>query len=297
MNKTQLPAPLDAFLESFRAMVLLSRMLEFSLARSAKTRAMRAFHAAAAQAILASALLVLTLEPLAQGAEGVFRSYPADYQKLFIQIVHEFHARQFDAVMADLKRADSIVPDTPMALNTRGAVAIELRNFDEGEKYCKQALEKDPTFFAARFNLAEIPFLQKKYVEARQIYQKLLAEDPSNELLQFRVFMTYLLAGDDAKAEAKLDKMKFLSDTPSYYYAHAAWEFAHGNREQGLSWVKSGNWVFSAEKSVPFAEVMYDLQWLERPKSAEPEKKAPAAPKMELTQPPAAASQLQSVHQ
>ena len=44
----------------------------------------------------------------------------------------------------------------------RGAVAIEKGQFEEGLKFCQQALKLDPKFFPARFNICEIPFQQGK---------------------------------------------------------------------------------------------------------------------------------------
>ena len=86
-----------------------------------------------------------------------------------------------------------------------------------------------------------------------------------SELLQYRVFLTYVLEKNDDAALEELDRMKFPSVTGAYYYAHAAWEFAHGNQTEALSWVYSGDWVFSRAKNTYFADVMYDLGWLTRP--------------------------------
>ncbi len=230
--------------------------------------------------LVATLFFLRSQEPCARAVEGVSKKYPEEYQKVMTDVVRAFLERDFKKARAELDKADQIIPDTPMALNTRGAMAIEEKRYSEGQMYCEEALRKDNTFFPARFNLAEIPFQKKNYAASRKIFQQMLAEEKkkdSIELLQYRIFVTYLMEKDDTNAQTELDNMKFPSATGAYYYAHAAWEFAHDNRSEGLSWVRAGDWVFSLVKNVYFADVMYDLGWLERPKK-EPKPDASDAP-------------------
>jgi tetratricopeptide (TPR) repeat protein len=199
-------------------------------------------------------------------AEGVSKGYPEEYKRLMNEVIHCYFNRDFRQALKLLDKADQIVPDTPMALNSRAAIAIEERHFADGERYCKEALAKDPKFLLSRFNLAEIPFLQKNYDAARKVYRELLEEYPEDEMIQFRIYLTYLLEKDEAGAKKRLDEFKFPSTTGAYYYAHAAWEFAHENPSEGHTWVRSGDWVFSPSKDANFAAVFYDLGWLDRPK-------------------------------
>ncbi len=207
-------------------------------------------------------LFSCVLPLIARAAEAP--KYPAEYGFAIRRAVEAFHARDFGASLEHLEAAEKVVPPTAMTLNVRGAVAIERRDFEAGEKLCRQALEIDPKFFAARVNLGEIPFLQKRYSAAREVYEALLAEEPKNELLQYRVFLTYLLEGNEAAAEEAMKRIKFPGDTAAYYYAHAAWEFARKNEQEARGWVKSGDWVFSPAKNIYFSDVMYDLGWMKR---------------------------------
>lgn len=226
----------------------------------------------AASLILFSAL---TLGRLA--AEEPAKPYPAEYLSHLREALRTFQARDFDATLAAMDKADAIVPPTPTALNIRGAVAIEGRKFEEGMKYCNDALKQDPKFFPAQFNLAEIPFLQKKYAQARGLFEKLFLAHPKDDLLKFRIFMCKLLDKDEAGAKEMLDAIPFLSDSPIYYYSQAAWEFSHERREEGLKWVRSGSSVFAPNRLANFADVFFDLGWLERSKAAS-EEPAPEAP-------------------
>ena len=55
------------------------------------------------------------------------------------------------------------------------------------------------------------------------------------------------------------------SNTPIYYYSHAAWQFAHGNAKVAREWIDRGNWVFPPARTRNYADVFYDLGWLTRP--------------------------------
>ena len=198
-------------------------------------------------------------------AAGELGKYPPAYSNVLRDAMRSFSERDFQTSLALVDRADTIHTPTPISLNIRGAIAIEERRFEEGRKLCLDALRQDPHFFPARFNLAEIPFVQGKYAEARNIFEKLQEDHPKDELLQFRIYLTYLLEKDDSAAKNALDQVPFLSNTPIYYYCHAAWQFAHGNAKGGREWIDRGNWVFPPARTRNYADVFYDLGWLTRP--------------------------------
>ena len=177
----------------------------------------------------------------------------------------------FDAALRALDVAEKIRPPNPTTLNARGAIAVERREIEKGRKLFEEALKLDPKFFPAKFNQCEIAFVQKKWAEAREQFIKLKAEFPDDELTQFRIYLTYLMEGNEGEAKRLLDAVPFLSDTPIFYYSNAAWEFAHKRSSEALEWIKRGQRVFShaPEKMQAFNDVFYDLGWLQRPKPGE----------------------------
>ena len=132
-------------------------------------------------------------------------------------------------------KLEKMAPPNAHTVNTRAAVMIEQHQYDEGRRLCQEALKLDPKYYPAKFNLGEIPLMEGKYPEARAIFQTLLNANPRDELVQFRIFLTYLLEKNDAAAREILGKLKFPSDTPAFYYANAAWEFTRGNKRRRQS--------------------------------------------------------------
>jgi tetratricopeptide (TPR) repeat protein len=211
-------------------------------------------------------------------------SYPPEYRAGLVEMAKAFSARDFPATIAAIEQLEKMAPPNAHTVNTRAAVMIEEHKYDEGRRLCQEALKLDPKYYPAKFNLGEIPLMEGKYPEARAIFQALLNANPRDELVQFRIFLTFLLEKNDAAAREILGKLKFPSDTPAFYYANAAWEFTRDNKDEGKAWVERGNWVFGKDKAQNFAESLIQQGWIERP--APPPKKVATAP--ELTEPTAA---------
>ncbi len=227
-------------------------------------------------------------------AEDPFKNAPPEYVNALRDAVRSFNARDFAATVRAIDAAEALSPPTPITLNTRGAALIEQKRFEEGLEFCRKALAIDPKFYPARFNLCEVPLVQKHYPEARAMFQKLLEENPKDELVQFRILLTWLLEGNDVEARRLLDAIPFPSNTPAYYYGNAAWEFAHSNAAEGQKWVMRGNWVFKPDATANFSQPFIEVGWLKvapAPSTTLPEllpADSSPSPKLELAPPPPA---------
>jgi tetratricopeptide (TPR) repeat protein len=195
-------------------------------------------------------------------------SGPRKYPQAYITAVNEaliaFRARDWAKARAALDKADVILPPSPLTLNTRGAIFIEEKNFEKGAYYCQEALKLEPKYYTARFNLAEIQLVQGNYAEARKLFEKFVRENPKDELARFRVFLTFLLEKSYNDARRAIDQIPFPGDTPAYYYANAAWEFAHESPEEAKKWLGRAEWTFGPEKSALFADSLYEIGWMKR---------------------------------
>lgn len=213
------------------------------------------------------ALVLATLVPLisfAAAPSDPLKDAPPTYREALIAAMRSFTERDFEKAREQVKKADSSWQQTPVSLNILGAIEIEQKNFEAGRKLCLEALQRDPRFFPARFNLAEIPFVQGKYTEARVLFLKLQEDEPDDDLLKFRIFLTYLLEKNDIEAKQHLDRIPLVNDSPISFYANAAWEFSHGQEAKAKDWLASGARTFPPIKHINFVEVFYDLGWLTR---------------------------------
>jgi len=209
-------------------------------------------------------LPLLLVGPLAQAIEDPLKDAAPTYKEAMYAAMRAFTSRDFDSARSFVQKNDASYKVTPVSLNILGAIAIEEKRFEEGRQLCLQALNLDPRFFPARFNLAEIPFVQGKYAEARAMYERLQQDEPKDDLLKFRIFLTYLLEKNEESAREHLDNIPIINDTPISFYANAAWEFAHGDRAAAKNWLTGGFRTFPAIRHVNFIEVFYDLGWLKR---------------------------------
>lgn len=209
-------------------------------------------------------------------AEDPLKDAPAGYRDALISAMKAFTMRDFDTARQTIEKADAGHKATPMSLNILGAIAIEQKRFDEGREWCNKALAIDPKFFPSRFNLAEIPFIQGRYSEARATFETLQKDEPNNDLLKFRIFLTYLVEKNEREARAHLDAIPLINETPISFYANAAWEYAHGNADKGREWIASALRSFPAVKQINFIEVFYDLGWIKREAGDEAKTATPA---------------------
>lgn len=198
------------------------------------------------------------------GAENP-KDMPPDYIKTVQSAMRTFSARDFKTAIALIDKSEAMYQPTAMTVNVRAAIAIEEKKFDEGKQFCLKALQLDPKFFPALFNLAEIPFMQGKYAEARLAYEKLIDDDNSGDLIKFRLYLTYLLEKNEEVAKQQLDKIPLLNDSPIYFYAYAAWEFAHADEKKAQGYLNSAETVFPKSKLSNFLDVFYDIGWMKRP--------------------------------
>ena len=202
----------------------------------------------------------------ATGGQMKVGMYPSRYVSLLSEAMKHHQARDFRGAAYFVDRADEILRPTAVSLNVRGAIAIELRDFERGFKFCKDALTIDPEFFPAKFNICEIPFLEGKFAEARVLWQKLLATlrrgDSTGELVIYRIFLTYVLENDFERAKGWLEILPFPSQTPAYQYAHAVWERQKGHISKWEEWNRIAAYAWPAEKRAEYVDVLIHLGWI-----------------------------------
>ncbi len=179
----------------------------------------------------------------------------------------EYQQEKFDNALAALDRLDKSSAPSTNSLDLRGCIYMEQQKFDEARKAFEAAHEARPEVFAPRLHVGDLLLRQKKFADARAIYQGLQKETNilmSSERVRFGVLLTYLGEHDEANARKAFQAITFPTETPSYYYAQAAWAFAHNKKSEGQDWIDKAKNVFTPEAPLWFGQRLYDLGWLKK---------------------------------
>jgi tetratricopeptide (TPR) repeat protein len=221
-------------------------------------------------------LLLAALHPAlcADSADPILK-FPPEGQAKFREAAIAYNNRDYDKAMAGVEEAEKIHPGTALLANFRGAIHLDRKEYDKAAECFDQAMKIDPSFWPARYNRIEIPFRLGNYSEARAKYETLLAREPKSELFQYRIFLTHILEKNKQAAEETMNRLPFPGDTPAYYFAHAVWELAVGNKEEAGKFLRGAAFAFSPEKRRPFLEPLEVLGWIGKkaPAGGQPEAK------------------------
>jgi tetratricopeptide (TPR) repeat protein len=170
----------------------------------------------------------------------------------------DFDSKKYDAALEKLRTLEKALPDDPFVMNLLGAAYTKKKNYPAAQVCFDKALARQPDFFPAKFNVGELLFLQRRYAEALDYFQKMQGRDLRNELLQFKVFLCELQLGNKDAAAKTMKGIKYPGDTPAWYYAKAAWESKNGNKKKALEYLTGAKYIFGA-KTALFDETFEDL--------------------------------------
>src|ERR1700682_5710988 len=215
-----------------------------------------------------AAITVLVLSSFAANNVAPSKSeLEAMYDKAF----REFDSSNYTEALKDLDAIDARQPDLAESQNLRGVILMREGIYDKAETALQEALRIDPKFWNARFNLAEIPFLQKNWAEARSRFQELLSNNVSElqgeaaQLIQYKILLTYLLEGKENMVDSILAKFELSPDTPAVHYANAAIALQHKKNKEARDLIVVAEKNFSPQLNKVFAESLYEVGWLEKP--------------------------------
>src|SRR6058998_1777587 len=142
----------------------------------------------------------------------------SELEEMYNKAFRAFDANNFPEALRELDAIDARQPDLAASQNLRGVILMRQGNYDKAQTALLEAARIDPKFWNARFNLAEIPFLQKNSEEARNRFQKLLSSSQSDlaseatQLVQYKILLTYLLEGKENIVDSILAKLELSSD-------------------------------------------------------------------------------------
>lgn len=173
-------------------------------------------------------------------------------------ILKDFERNDYDAVISKVEATEATGESAAFLENLRGAAYTRIKNYPAAKASFERALELSPGMFAANFNLGELLFLQKDFKSAREWFQRMLIQNPQNELLQFKVFLCFLQLGDESGAQKALDAIRYPGDTPAWYYAQAAWEFSRNNKGRARDFLAGARYIYPGNTDL-FDETFIEL--------------------------------------
>lgn len=164
--------------------------------------------------------------------------------------------------------AEAIYADYHGLQNLKGAAYTKVRDFEKATQCFKRTLELNPNSMEAKFNLAEMSFVEKQYEQALADFNQLLKDNPrfpaqTRNLLLYKIYLSTLLLDRDAEAEKMLAGFNYMSDTPEYYYANAAKQFHAKDDEGAREWLKSASRIYDKGLQDLFIDSLVEVGWIQ----------------------------------
>ena len=80
------------------------------------------------------------------------------------RVLADYGAQKYDEALEQLFELKDRYPSDPLILNLMGSVYTKKLNYQKAEKAFRQALDIEPGYFPAAYNLGELLFLQQKFL-------------------------------------------------------------------------------------------------------------------------------------
>ena len=176
----------------------------------------------------------------------------------------EFHEAKFESALSLLARNDKPGAEP---LDLRGCILMEQGKFEEAAQAFDESHQTNPALFAPRLHRGDLFLRQFKFADARREYQTLLNETNiliSHERLRYALLITFLAEQNDNEAKRMLDSIRFPTESAAYYFAQAAWAYAHKDQKSGDEWTAKARQVYDSAATSWFARPLFDLGWIKK---------------------------------
>src|SRR5213075_2216782 len=215
-----------------------------------------------------TAVVALALSSFA--AENVAPT-KTELEEMYNKAFRDFDTNNFPQALKELDAIDARQPDLAASKNLRGVILMRQGIYDKAEAALLEANRIDPKFWNARFNLAEIPFLKKDWVQARSRFEQLLSTGQTDlakeasQLIQYKILLTYLMEGKSNMVDSILAKLELSPDTPAVDYVKAAVALQQKNEAEAKDWISAAEKNYPPQLNKLFAESLYEIGWMEKP--------------------------------
>lgn len=148
----------------------------------------------------------------------------------------------------------------------RGTVLTLKKDYGAAEASFQAMLEKAPDSHVARFNLAEMMFLQARYDEGERAFAALESTrreaDPAlADLCRFKRVVSFLAGGRVEEAEALLPRSEKGPSSPAVQYSRAAIRFVKKLPARAAETINHARTEFSRDVENLFVDSFIELNW------------------------------------
>lgn len=176
--------------------------------------------------------------------------------------------RLLDSALDKVNEAIRAAPQNPDAYCLRGSINARKMLWDDAEKDYQTVLQLDSKNIQVKFDMAELQFMQKKYVEARPGFDALKQNSDFGDLAAYKVFLCDLFGGHEETAAAELEAFNQAGTNASYPFANAAWCLYQHKTEEARTWLTSAAKIYEPYKLGVYASSLNDLGYLPLPPPA-----------------------------
>jgi tetratricopeptide (TPR) repeat protein len=178
--------------------------------------------------------------------------------KLVEQVSEDLKAHRYEAALKKADEAATLRPGDSVTLNARGAALSRLRRFGEAETALKAAVTADPKAFPPQYNLAEMLYLQKNYLDAVSALTSLQNRFGAQPLIKYDIYVCSALGGLKEQTADALAAMRYPQDGAAWYYAQAVDRLLAGKKAEAKRLMKIADAIHQ-EDAQPYRDTLVDV--------------------------------------
>jgi len=169
---------------------------------------------------------------------------------------------------ADLSAATAKISANPQdadAYGARGNLYAAKRDWEAASRDYQSAVTIDPTNAKAKFNLAEMSFMQKKFDAAKAGFAALEQDSDLGDLAAYKAFLSDLFGGQLDAASKELDAFNQVGGNASYYFANVAWSINHRKMDDARGWLRSATRIYPPAKIKLYVTTLFEMGYMPLP--------------------------------
>jgi tetratricopeptide (TPR) repeat protein len=175
-----------------------------------------------------------------------------------------YHEGSLDVALNKANQLVALDTQSRDAHMLRANIYADQKQWDKADYDYQVVLTIDPTFSPAKFDMAELKFMQKKYDEARVGFTELKDDKDFGDFATYKVLLCDLFAPHEDAAAKDLDALNQVGGNPSYYFGNAAWDLVHNKPSDAANWLKSASRIYSnnPQKFAHYTRSLFSLGYL-----------------------------------